>query len=218
MRIVAITDIHGNMRKAKKMAEAVKNANFDVLLIAGDITNFSNGKVAEEVLGPFLSIGIPVLAVHGNCDGRDVPELLEKLGIWLHNRRREINAIGFIGIGGSNKTPFNTIWELSEDDIRKILLRNYRPGDIVLSHAPPKETKADRVHSGLHVGSEALRKFIEEKQPPLVITGHIHEARSVDEVGATVIVNPGPLFKGYYAVVEFDEKGKRVKDVELEKL
>ncbi|WP_297536198.1 metallophosphoesterase [Thermococcus sp.] len=218
MRIVAITDIHGNIREAEKMAEIFRNANFDVLLIAGDITNFSNRRVAEMVLRPLLSLDIPVFAVHGNCDGRDVPELLDELGIWLHDRRRELNGVGFIGIGGSNITPFNTIWELTEDEIQEILMRNYRPGDVILSHVPPKDTKADRVHSGLHVGSSALREFIEENRPPLVVTGHIHEARSVDRVGETVIVNPGPLFRGYYAVIDFDEKRKIVEDVKLKEL
>ncbi|GAB6135523.1 metallophosphoesterase [Thermococcus prieurii] len=201
MRLVAITDIHGNVKMSRKLAELIVEKKPDALLIAGDITHFSGAETVRKVLGPLFETGVPILAVHGNCDGRDVPELLDELGIWIHDRRREFNGIGFVGVGGSNITPFNTIWELSEDEIREILLRNYRPGDVILSHVPPKDTKADRVHSGLHVGSSALRGFIEEKQPPLVITGHIHEARSVDRVGETVIVNPGPLFRGYYAEI-----------------
>jgi len=218
MRIVAITDIHGNAKMSVKLAELLADEKPDVLLIAGDVTHFSGAETAGKVLQPLLETGAPVLAVHGNCDGRDVPELLDELGIWVHDRRRELNGVGFVGVGGSNITPFNTIWELSEDEIREILLRNYRPGDIILSHVPPKDTKADRVRFGLHVGSSALREFIEENRPPLVVTGHIHEARSVDQVGETVIVNPGPLFRGYYAVVEFDEGKKNVKNVELERL
>jgi len=145
------------------------------------------------------------VAVHGNCDGRDVPELLEKLGISAHDKRIEVNGIGVVGIGGSNITPFHTVWELTEDEIREILERNYRDGDVILSHVPPYGTKADLTHSGLHVGSQALREFIEEKKPPLVITGHIHEGRSVDKIGETLVVNPGPLFRGYYAVVDLDQ-------------
>ncbi|MEO2152579.1 MAG: metallophosphoesterase [Thermococcus sp.] len=201
MRLVAITDLHGNVKMSRKLAGLIAGEKPDILLIAGDITHFSGAETARKVLGPLLETGVPILAVHGNCDGRDVPELLDELGIWIHDRRMELNGIGFVGVGGSNITPFNTIWELTEDEIREILLRNYRPGDIILSHVPPRDTKADLVHSGLHVGSRALREFIEENQPPLVITGHIHEARSVDHVGETVIVNPGPLFRGYYAEI-----------------
>jgi len=218
MHIVAITDVHGNGKNVLKLTEIVEGSDFDVLLIAGDITHFSGAETARKVLRPLIETGVPILAVHGNCDGRDVPELLDELGINLHDRRRELNGVGFVGIGGSNVTPFRTIWELTEDEIREILLRNYRPGDVILSHVPPRDTKVDRVRLGLHVGSGALREFIEENQPPLVVTGHIHEARGVDEVGETVIVNPGPLFRGYYAVIEFDEKERKVQNVELERL
>ena len=217
MRLVAVTDIHGNERVTGKLAEIIVRIKPDILLIAGDITHFSGAETARRVLEPILKTGIPILAVHGNCDGRDVPAFLEGLGIGIHDRRVELNGIGFVGIGGSNVTPFNTVWELGEEEILEILEQNYHNGDVILSHVPPKDTKADRVHSGLHVGSPALREFIEKEQPPLVVTGHIHEARSVDRVGETVIVNPGPLFRGNYAVIELDERSKKVERVELER-
>jgi putative phosphoesterase len=218
VKLLAITDIHGKLGRVEALAEMIPEINPDLILIAGDITHFSSAETAREVLKPLLKLKKPVLAVHGNCDGRDVPELLEELGIGLHDRRAEINGTGIVGIGGSNVTPFHTVWELTEEEIDGILRRNYHDGDIILSHVPPKDTKADRVHFGHHVGSPALRAFIEEKQPPLVVCGHIHEARGVDEIGETVVVNPGPLFRGYYAVIEFDEGNKMVKNVELERL
>ncbi|ASJ09077.1 metallophosphoesterase [Thermococcus siculi] len=218
MRLLAVTDIHGKLGRVEKLVGAAGSIDPDLILIAGDLTHFSGAETAERVLQPLLELGKPTLAVHGNCDGRDVPELLNRLGIGLHNRRAEVNGLGVIGIGGSNITPFNTVWELTEDEIATILKRNYRDGDIILSHVPPRDTKADRVHFGLHVGSPALREFIEERKPPLVVTGHIHEARSIDRVGETTIVNPGPLFRGYYAVVEFDEREKRVIEAELARL
>ncbi len=218
MKILTVTDIHGNSNTVSELTELLESERPEVVLIAGDITHFSGAETARKILEPLLKPGVPILAVHGNCDGRDVPELLDELGIGIHDKRVEIYGVGFIGLGGSNITPFNTVWELTEDEIMKILERNYHPGDVVLSHVPPKDTKADRIHSGLHVGSKALREFIERNQPPLVVTGHIHEARSVDRVGETVIVNPGPLFRGYYAIVELDEVTKKVENVELREL
>ncbi|ASJ12323.1 metallophosphoesterase [Thermococcus thioreducens] len=218
MRLVAVTDIHGNSKRVRQLAEILRGEEFDALLVAGDLTHFSGADKAVEVLKPLLGLDIPVFAVHGNCDGRDVPELLSELGINAHSRRVEVGGAGIVGIGGSNITPFHTVWEMTEDDIRKILERNYLQGDVILSHVPPHRTVADRVHFGHHVGSRALRAFIEEKQPPLVVCGHIHEGRGVDRVGETVVVNPGPLFRGHYAVIEFDENEKKVKDVRLETL
>ncbi|NJE46547.1 YfcE family phosphodiesterase [Thermococcus sp. GR7] len=216
MRLLAVTDIHGNSKMSKKLAETLQNEDFDALLIAGDLTHFTGAETAEKVLEPLMNLGKPIIAVHGNCDGRDVPELLEELGISAHNKRVELDEIGIVGIGGSNITPFNTVWELSEEEIRGILEQNYHDGDVVLSHAPPYNTIVDRVHSGLHVGSRALREFIKEKQPPLVVCGHIHEGRGIDRIGETPIVNPGPLFRGYYAVIDFKPE-KEVK-IELRKL
>ncbi len=218
MRLLAVTDIHGKTGRVEKLVAAVRELDPDLILVAGDLTHFGGAETAREILDPLLGLKKPLLAVHGNCDGRDVPELLNGLGIGVHNRRAEIGGVGIVGIGGSNVTPFSTIWELTEDEIRGILKRNYVDGDVILSHVPPKDTKADRVHMGRHVGSRALREFIEERGPPLVVCGHIHEARSVDRIGDTVVVNPGPLFRGHYAVIEFDEGDKRVKNAELARL
>jgi hypothetical protein len=68
-------------------------------------------------------------------------------------------------------------------------------------HAPPYGTACDRLRSGEHVGSRELRAFVEREIPDLVLCGHIHESRGVDELGATRVVNPGPVAAGHYAVV-----------------
>ncbi|WP_297436916.1 metallophosphoesterase [Thermococcus sp.] len=218
MRLVVVTDVHGKLEKVRKLTKTLAGLEVDALLIAGDLTHFGGAEQAKDILHPLRNLGFPLLTVHGNCDGRDVPELLDGLGIGVHGKRVDINGLGVIGIGGSNQTPFHTVWELTEDEIRGVLERNYRPGDVILSHVPPYGTIADRVHLGRHVGSKALRRFIEEHKPPLVVCGHIHEGKGEDRIGETVVVNPGPLFRGYYAVIEFDEKEKKVRNVELLRL
>ena len=75
---------------------------------------------------------------------------------------------------------------------------------ILVSHTPPADTVVDRTGSGLHVGSRAVRQFIERVQPDLCLTGHIHEARGTDTLGRTLVVNPGELAAGGYAVITFD--------------
>ncbi|ASJ02808.1 metallophosphoesterase [Thermococcus profundus] len=215
MKILGITDVHGKTSKVMKLVEVIDDVSPSIVMIAGDITNFGNSDRAKKVLEPLTTLEVPIVAVFGNCDGRDVPGILEEMGILAHGRRVEVNGLGIVGIGGSNVTPFGTIWELTEDEIGSILEKNYLPGNVILSHAPPYGTRADRTHSGVHVGSRALRMFIEEKQPPFVLTGHIHEARSVDRIGRTLIINPGPLFRGYYAVIKIEKDRVEAK---LEKL
>ena len=70
------------------------------------------------------------------------------------------------------------------------------PGALYVLHSPPRDTLCDRVGAGVHVGSRAIRAFIERHQPPLVLSGHIHESPRVsgawrDAIGRTVVVNPG---------------------------
>ena len=44
------------------------------------------------------------------------------------------------------------------------------------------------------------------KKPLLVVTGHIHEARGIDKIDETIIVNPGPAHMVRYAIIELGEK------------
>ena len=41
------------------------------------------------------------------------------------------------------------------------------------------------------VGSEAVRRVLEEYQPMLGLHGHIHESRGAVRLGSTLAVNPG---------------------------
>jgi uncharacterized protein len=76
-------------------------------------------------------------------------------------------------------------------------------------HSPARGTKCDVVQGGHHVGSRAVRGFVERHQPPLVLGGHIHESPRVsgawrDTVGRTVVVNPGQFASRHIAGVWFD--------------
>ena len=77
---------------------------------------------------------------------------------------------------------------------------------ILVSHTPPYDTSTDCLSFGQHVGSPAVRAFIEQYQPDVCLTGHIHESQAVDTIGKTVIVNPGALADGGYVRIQ------RVKD------
>jgi len=67
---------------------------------------------------------------------------------------------------------------------------------IFVTHSPPRDTRCDVTGGRAHVGSRALRRFVERHQPPLVLSGHIHESPRVSEsyrdtIGRTLVVNPG---------------------------
>jgi Icc-related predicted phosphoesterase len=67
---------------------------------------------------------------------------------------------------------------------------------VFVLHSPPRGTCCDMIGARQHVGSRAIRTFVERHQPPLVLAGHIHESPRVsssyrDTIGETVAVNPG---------------------------
>ncbi len=75
---------------------------------------------------------------------------------------------------------------------------------IFLFHSPPYQTNLDRaaldgrmvdhVPLDVHIGSQAIRRFIEKRQPLLTLHGHIHESTRItgewqDRLGKTLMFN-----------------------------
>jgi Icc-related predicted phosphoesterase len=93
-------------------------------------------------------------------------------------------------------------WFLSQPSVSEELahLRLTGPPErtIFVSHTPPYNTPLDITVEGKHVGSRAVRSFVEKNQPLLALHGHIHEAFHVSgvyvtEIGKTACFNPGQM-------------------------
>ncbi len=205
MIAVAITDIHGDYRRLAEFGDALAAA--DVVLLTGDLTQFGHRRAASEVLDAVRGHNENVLAVAGNCDYPDVGDFLAAEDVNLDGRCRVIEDVALLGLGGSLPAPGRTPNERDEAELADRLeaAASEAPADlpwVLVSHQPPLNTCADRVHGGQHVGSRSVRAFIEEHQPVVCLTGHIHEGRGTDSIGETTIVNPGPLRSGHYARIE----------------
>lgn len=201
MKILVVADLHGSATAEKNLAKLLEK-KYDCLLLIGDLTEFGPPEVAESILSVAESFGVPTLSVPGNCDPKEILEVLDKHGTNLHGKCRKIGDLIFVGLGGSNVTPFKTPFELTENEIYEelsVLLEGIKGQWILVTHAPPFETKLDELPSGMHVGSKSIRRIVEERQPIFLACGHIHEARAVDRLGRTVMVNPGPISKGFAA-------------------
>jgi Icc-related predicted phosphoesterase len=208
MKILAVSDIHG---KYMKIIEYLKENNVDLIILTGDITHFGPPELAEEIMNEISSFDIPVLAIPGNCDPINLYGNIDNSNaINIHGRSVTIKNIGICGFGGSNPTPFNTPLEFDEveiyDEARKAMesIKNHKV-TLFITHAPPIGTKTDILPSGDHVGSESIRRVIEEFQPTLNICGHIHESRAMDELGETKVVNPGMLSEGHACMINIDD-------------
>jgi len=218
MKILAVGDIHGDYQKIIKY---LKNNQVDLIIITGDITQFGPAELGEEILNEICSFDVPVLAIPGNCDPQSIHSKIENSrAVNIHGRSLIIKDIGICGFGGSNPTPFNTPLEFEEVEIydkASKLIKGIAEEKIslLITHAPPYNTKTDLLPSGEHAGSISIRKIIEEYQPTLNLCGHIHESRAVDQIGNTKIVNPGEISEGYGCLIQISDNDEDPVDVEI---
>jgi Icc-related predicted phosphoesterase len=54
----------------------------------------------------------------------------------MHGKLEQIGKIRFIGLGGSNFTPFNTPFELSEEEIERVLKGMFYSAKSTEDHGP----------------------------------------------------------------------------------
>ena len=105
-----------------------------------------------------------------------------------------------------------------KDDLEKLTEGKDISNSIFLFHAPPYQTKLDRAaldgqmvdHApvDVHVGSIAIKRFIEEKQPFITLHGHIHESSSItgswkQNIGKTHLFSAA-YHKPELAIIKFD--------------
>lgn len=208
MKIIAIPDLHGSTKGIENIAGELSNA--DVVLLAGDLTNFGNEMEAARIVEEVRQHADIIYAVPGNCDYAGVNKYLIGQEIGLHGKGVVIDGVGLIGVGGSLPAPGGTPTEYSESELQQFMERAIEdvPGEvplILMAHQPPLNTKTDKLPNGTHVGSKAVRSFIEEHQPLVCFSGHIHEGVGIDSIGKTKLINPGPFRNGSYAYAEIEE-------------
>ncbi len=214
MRIIAISDIHGHLNNVKLILEI--EGDIDLLLFSGDISPYRYPKLTKDLLKNLIDMAKDyvndyILAIPGNVDYPEDYDLnVDEKYVNLNKRIFEHQNIVFIGYGGSTPTPFNTVNEIDEEIIDMELngiIKNIEINNknmILLTHSPPYDTKCDITYTNYHAGSKSIRKFITKYSPILNICGHIHESRCIDRIERTIIVNPGPLNKGLYSVIEIN--------------
>ncbi len=199
------------METSRQVASKAEQIHAEVLVIAGDITHFGDVQNARELLSSLVKLQLPIFLVPGNCDPPSLTRINLENALCIHGSCETYDNTMFVGVGGGNLSPFNTPFEMTEEEIVAVLNQisekcQLRTRLVLVSHTPPKDTNLDVAFSGEHVGSSSVRKFIEEKQPSIVFCGHIHEARGIDRIGNTVVVNPGPARHSQCAVANLNNK------------
>jgi Icc-related predicted phosphoesterase len=100
--------------------------------------------------------------------------------------------------------PGDVKWGTIQNDLAILVNGDPLQRGIFLMHTPPYDTPLDRaaldgksyehVPLDVHIGSIAVRRFIEQKQPLLTLHGHVHESTRLTgewktQIGRTVCIN-----------------------------
>jgi hypothetical protein len=178
MKLLIFSDIHGD----KAALEKLMNTEADYFA-AGDLANWGRG--LDELGTIMQKRGDRVYVIPGNHESEsDIAGFCRKFGFHdFHGQSMEIDGHSIAALGYSNPTPFNTPGEYSEEELAGRLAKfSSAPPEVLICHAPPKNTKLDRAGEGQHFGSTAVRDFIEKAQPQCFYCGHIHEAAGQEDV------------------------------------
>ena len=189
MRLLAFSDIHGDLDQARRIAEMARDA--DVVVAAGDFGSMHRG--VERLIDMLVVIETPTVLVPGNNETDE--ELRDACGGWraatvLHGSGVEIDGVSFWGLGGGiPTTPWPWSFDLTEEEASEALASCPAGADVMVLHSPPHGyLDGDR-----SLGSEALLGGIERVRPRVALCGHIHECAGEEAaVGPTRLWNLGP--------------------------
>jgi Icc-related predicted phosphoesterase len=201
MKYILFSDVHCDLDACEQIVRRSKGVDFAIG--AGDFGLLRKG--LKQTIDALADIQVPTILVPGNHESQS--ELLEACkGLHnfhvLHGEELEVGGVTFFGIGcGVPETPFGP-WtvDLSEDDARQLLSRPSNPF-VLITHSPPFGC-LDALATQQHVGSRAIRNFVEQSRPGFVVCGHIHEdCNQQSEIAGIPVINAGP------AGFEFESQG-----------
>lgn len=157
--------------------------------------------------------GVPVLFVPGHIDA-PTSRIAEAIAGFpnVHNVQLqpfEMSGFAFLGWGGA-VGPVDADGEFfctKERAFKKKVsasFENVSGKSVFLVHTPP--VSHPNLDTGIEdlVGSQTVNEVIKKHKPQFCFCGHAHGTPGQDMLGSTVVVNPGPMFKGRYALIDLD--------------
>jgi len=189
MKILAFVDTHGSLEAIKRLL--VKGEGVDLLVCAGDISNF--GHNLKESIAKFKKLNKPMLIIHGNHESEEQIKELSKEFPWLINLHKGSYNLGeycFFGYGGGGFSMEDREYEKVANKFKKTLKKGSKL--IVITHGPPYGTKCDYLPHQGYRGCKTYTNMDKELKPILHICGHLHETAAVRcTIGNTLVINPG---------------------------
>ena len=202
MRIAATADLHFSPQSYDKIREPLTRVRdeADVLVIAGDLTNYGKPEEMHSLLNALVRLRIPIIAVLGNHDyesgqEQELMKMMTTEGIKvLDGSSYERDGIGFAGtkgfIGGFGRGVLTAFGEkevkafvqASIDETMKLerALSMLRTEKIVIvtHYSPVVETvRGEPTEIWPYLGSSRLAEVIDRHGAVVAIHGHAHHGQ-----------------------------------------
>lgn len=198
MKILFLSDTHGQHRKLKNLPQA------DLLIHAGDISKYGEDHEIEDFIKWFSKLDFKYkIFIAGNHDFyfedetvNRIQRMLPENSYYLCNTGVSIAGINF---WGSPITPTFFNWAFNKDrgpEINKYWNKIPRSTDILITHGPPFGI-LDLTQSGMNVGCQDLLKKVKSIKPKYHLFGHIHEAYGIYQNAHTTFFNGSILNENY---------------------
>ncbi|MBI4158811.1 metallophosphoesterase family protein [Candidatus Woesearchaeota archaeon] len=192
LRILAASDIHGDMKLAEALAKKAQKEKVDLVVLCGDLTYAESS--TKGIIGPFVKKNKKVLLIPGNHETVATADFLAEMysAVNLHGYSIKMKDVGFFGCGSANIGKF----QLNETEIYDTLKKGFKyvkdtKKKVMITHVHPADSLIERFTS-VFPGSKGVTKAIKEMKPDLVLCGHVHEAEGIeDRIGDTRIINVG---------------------------
>jgi hypothetical protein len=214
MRIAATADLHFSPQSYAKLKDQFERVRdeADVLVLAGDLTNYGQPDEMEPLLNVLVRLRIPAIAVLGNHDYESGKE--EELGRMivgagiklLQGTAYERDGVGFAGtkgfVGGFGRGMLTAFGEreikqfvqASIDEALKLergmsQLRT-KKRVVVLHYSPiPETVQGEATEIFPFLGTSRLAEVVDRHGADLVVHGHAHHGRVDGRTPAGVAVH-----------------------------
>ena len=222
MKILALADLDGEVPPRGALRDVYRAAGIEAVVFAGSVLPAGDvpARDAKRLYTAFFdalaALGLPAVVVPGHLDTplvlfRQVatPYASHTPPIVVVDRAVTslVRTVVVGGLGGllaedhSAEEVAATERTLRDALLALAALRQYTGPRLLLVHTPPRGRVVDR-DNGRHVGRRAVNRLIADVGATMAVCGYAHEGQGKDDIDGTIVVNPGPLADGCYAIID----------------
>jgi Icc-related predicted phosphoesterase len=203
MRIAATADLHFTSQRYSALSDQLNRVHdeADVLIVAGDLTNYGQPAEMEPLLNVLVRLRVPVIAVLGNHDFEsdkqsDLARMMTDAGVKvLDGSAYERDGVGFAGtkgfVGGFGRgmlTAFGepeikTFVRAGIDEAVKLeraMSQLRTPKRVVVLHYSPiaATVEGEALEIYPFLGTSRLAEVVDRHGADFVVHGHAHNGKT----------------------------------------